>query len=402
MYLASRHKRVIAYTLVLVTGMAYNILQIISYVAKGLNMIIRIQDNHREPARDNTQIDEALQIIQRQQSNIDQLIKDQRQQEQVMERLLALVEKMDGAMSGSSAMNSNSMQNVSLVLNLPEDSQDCNSIVHSLYWTLRNNMNHSQRSVTGGDSGRRVLQLTNAEDNMTRLDSFVQDSCYSFEKVSAMFQCDRCNNKFDKEKRQPLVLSECGHTYCRICIQESSQDRFMCPKCSIISRDLEDLPINRTLYQILDAEGRGEDQGYDPAGSPNSFAAGLPAGEEEEERQAMLEQLRRIRGAESEGEDVPEGADGDGGLSLKNLNVSDDEGGACGFSDAFHTEWDKEWARKKLEEENERDEAEQEEKRQRRLEKRMIRLQRIEQEQLELALALSESLQEAQRVEQES
>ncbi|XP_037775885.1 uncharacterized protein LOC119572970 isoform X3 [Penaeus monodon] len=379
MYLASRHKRVIAYTLVLVTGrMAYNILQIISYVAKGLNMIIRIQDNHREPARDNTQIDEALQIIQRQQSNIDQLIKDQRQQEQVMERLLALVEKMDGAMSGSSAMNSNSMQNVSLVLNLPEDSQDCNSIVHSLYWTLRNNMNHSQRSVTGGDSGRRVLQ------------------------VSAMFQCDRCNNKFDKEKRQPLVLSECGHTYCRICIQESSQDRFMCPKCSIISRDLEDLPINRTLYQILDAEGRGEDQGYDPAGSPNSFAAGLPAGEEEEERQAMLEQLRRIRGAESEGEDVPEGADGDGGLSLKNLNVSDDEGGACGFSDAFHTEWDKEWARKKLEEENERDEAEQEEKRQRRLEKRMIRLQRIEQEQLELALALSESLQEAQRVEQES
>ncbi|XP_063615423.1 E3 ubiquitin-protein ligase makorin-2-like [Penaeus indicus] len=212
-----------------------------------------------------------------------------------------------------------------------------------------------------------------------------------------MFQCDRCNNMFDKKKRQPIVLSGCGHTYCRICIREErSQDRFMCPKCSIISRDLEDMPINRTLYQLLDAEGRGEGQGPVPAGSRDSFAVGLPA-EEEKERKAMLEQLRRIKGGESGGEEVPVAAVGGEGLSLKNLSLSDDEGGACGFSVDFHMDGGKEWTRKKLEEEEETDEEEQ-----RRLMKRMNKLLRKEQEQLELAIALSKSLQEAQPIEKES
>ncbi|XP_047468815.1 uncharacterized protein LOC125025018 isoform X3 [Penaeus chinensis] len=371
-----------------------------------------------------------MEIIRKQQNNMEQLVHDKQQQEQVIERLLTLLEKMNENIGGSSAMNSNSMRNMSLVMNFPENSQDCSAIVQSLYWTLRNAMNHSQRSAVGGDPGMPLLQLPNGED-MTRSDSFVQDSSRSFEQsseadsptappfeasadwdaddafcrkasISSIFQCDRCNNMFDKMKRQPIVLSGCGHTYCRICIwEERSHDRFMCPKCNIISRDLEELPINRTLYQLLDEEGRGEAQGPVPAGSRDSFAVGPPA-EEEKERKAMLEQLRRIRGGESGGEEMPDGAVGVEGLSLKTLSVSDDEGGACGFSDDFYTDGSKEWTRKKLEAEEERDEEEQENKRQRRLRKRMIKIQRLEQEQLELAIALSESLQEAQATEKES
>ncbi|XP_047468814.1 uncharacterized protein LOC125025018 isoform X2 [Penaeus chinensis] len=386
---------------VLVKGKMANILQLMSYVAKGVNMITGIQGIQREAARDNTHMDEVMEIIRKQQNNMEQLVHDKQQQEQVIERLLTLLEKMNENIGGSSAMNSNSMRNMSLVMNFPENSQDCSAIVQSLYWTLRNAMNHSQRSAVGGDPGMPLLQLPNGED-MTRSDSFVQDSSRSFEQISSIFQCDRCNNMFDKMKRQPIVLSGCGHTYCRICIwEERSHDRFMCPKCNIISRDLEELPINRTLYQLLDEEGRGEAQGPVPAGSRDSFAVGPPA-EEEKERKAMLEQLRRIRGGESGGEEMPDGAVGVEGLSLKTLSVSDDEGGACGFSDDFYTDGSKEWTRKKLEAEEERDEEEQENKRQRRLRKRMIKIQRLEQEQLELAIALSESLQEAQATEKES
>lgn len=144
-------------------------------------------------------------------------------------------------------------------------------------------------------------------------------------------------------------------------------------------------------------EGRGESQGRDPEGSADASAAGLsPA--EEEERQAMLEQYRRIKAAESEGkrgEGRPGGGDVDEGPSLKKLSLSDDEDGAWGFSDASYTGDDNEWTRRKLEEEEEekeRDEEEQEKKRRARLRKRMIKLQRIEQEELELALALSQSV----------
>ncbi|XP_063614378.1 uncharacterized protein LOC134787530, partial [Penaeus indicus] len=167
--------------------MSARILEILSLVAKGLNALSRIQGSQPEPARDNTQINEAMEIIRKQQKNIEQLMQDQRQQDQVTEKLLSLLEKMNENINGSSAMNSNNMQNMSLVLNFPEDSEDCSSIVHSLYWTLRNAMNHSQRSVMGGDPGRPLLQLTNDEDNMTRSDSFVQDSPRSFEQSSAAY-----------------------------------------------------------------------------------------------------------------------------------------------------------------------------------------------------------------------
>ncbi|XP_027219986.2 uncharacterized protein [Penaeus vannamei] len=387
--------------------MSFKFMDILSHVTKGLGMIMNMQDTKRIAGRNQGHVDEALQIIRRQQQNIEQLMKDRQQQEMVMERLLNLFEKMDRDATGPSAIDSNRMQNASLVLSFPEDSQDSNSIIQSLYWTLHNAVSHSRGSDAGRGPGRALLQLNNDEDNLSGVDSFGHDSVHSFEQVPVILRCDRCSDKFNQKERQPIVLTGCGHTVCRMCIQkERRQDRFMCSKCSIISRDLEELPVNRTLYEILEEEGRGESQGRDSEGTADASAAGLPPAEEEE-RQAMLEQYRRIKGAESEGkrgEGRPEGGDVDEGLSLKKLSLSDDEDGAWGFSDASYAGDDKEWARRKLEEEEEedRDEEEQEKKRRARLRKRMIKLQRIEQEELELALALSQSLQEAQSADKES
>ncbi|ROT71317.1 kelch motif family protein [Penaeus vannamei] len=214
--------------------MSFKFMDILSHVTKGLGMIMNMQDTQRIAGRNQGHVDEALQIIRRQQQNIEQLMKDRQQQEMVMERLLNLFEKMDRDATGPSAIDSNRMQNASLVLSFPEDSQDSNSIIQSLYWTLHNALN-------------------NDEDNHSGVDSFGHDSVHSFEQVPVILRCDRCSDKFNQKERQPIVLTGCGHTVCRMCIQkERRQDRFMCSKCSIISRDLEDLPVNRTLYEILE------------------------------------------------------------------------------------------------------------------------------------------------------
>jgi hypothetical protein len=48
--------------------------------------------------------------------------------------------------------------------------------------------------------------------------------------MNYMLICDRCEEPFDEEERLPLILSECGHTFCKRCVNELyEEDPRQCP-----------------------------------------------------------------------------------------------------------------------------------------------------------------------------
>ena len=61
--------------------------------------------------------------------------------------------------------------------------------------------------------------------------------------------CPICYNMFNETGNRPISLG-CGHTVCKSCLTSLHQKR--CPfDQSVISRDLEDLPVNFALLQLV-------------------------------------------------------------------------------------------------------------------------------------------------------
>lgn len=58
-------------------------------------------------------------------------------------------------------------------------------------------------------------------------------------------ECEICRYKFNYNKKKPIVLYPCSHTFCHRCI-ESWQDKY-CPTCQV---EIKDSNINWTVLKL--------------------------------------------------------------------------------------------------------------------------------------------------------
>ena len=59
-----------------------------------------------------------------------------------------------------------------------------------------------------------------------------------------MLCCPRCRHKYGKEDRQPMIMPDCGHTYCEYCIAEiltASKKECPAPDCRkpVVTKELD-------------------------------------------------------------------------------------------------------------------------------------------------------------------
>lgn len=71
-----------------------------------------------------------------------------------------------------------------------------------------------------------------------------------------LLKCDRCQNSYDLENRQPLIMPDCGHSYCEYCVAEILTSEKRCPNNScgraVETKDLDRFYKNQQLLTILE------------------------------------------------------------------------------------------------------------------------------------------------------
>jgi len=73
--------------------------------------------------------------------------------------------------------------------------------------------------------------------------------------------CSICKCEYDQSIKVPRVLTNCGHTYCQMCIlkllnnnTENSENKLVCPEDNILYTDItsnEVFPINLKIINML-------------------------------------------------------------------------------------------------------------------------------------------------------
>ena len=65
-----------------------------------------------------------------------------------------------------------------------------------------------------------------------------------------ILKCKICLNKYNINTNEPLIL-KCGHTYCKACISEKSND-ISCPLCGIhVSFNIESCAVNAVVVEMI-------------------------------------------------------------------------------------------------------------------------------------------------------
>ncbi len=80
--------------------------------------------------------------------------------------------------------------------------------------------------------------------------------------------CPVCFNEFDENVRRPISLG-CGHTVCKMCLRQLHQKQCPFDQTEIV-RDIEELPANYALLQLVGVEIGGHQQEQ----LPNSIISG--------------------------------------------------------------------------------------------------------------------------------
>ncbi len=60
--------------------------------------------------------------------------------------------------------------------------------------------------------------------------------------------CQLCQSRFDLFEKVPLLLGDCGHTFCSCCIRESSTGGFTCPVDGIYYEKPSAFKTNKFIY----------------------------------------------------------------------------------------------------------------------------------------------------------
>lgn len=70
--------------------------------------------------------------------------------------------------------------------------------------------------------------------------------------------CNRCGEDYNLAERQPVILPDCGHTFCEYCIADllsTEEDKRLCgnPSCMkpVVTTDLERFFKNEALLAML-------------------------------------------------------------------------------------------------------------------------------------------------------
>jgi hypothetical protein len=65
-----------------------------------------------------------------------------------------------------------------------------------------------------------------------------------------ILKCKICLNKYNINNNEPLIL-KCGHTYCKACISDKSNDT-SCPLCGIhVSFNIELCAVNAVVVEMI-------------------------------------------------------------------------------------------------------------------------------------------------------
>lgn len=75
---------------------------------------------------------------------------------------------------------------------------------------------------------------------------------------SQLSKCSICFNIFNDKERNPIMLINCGHTYCEICLQKmynKIQKEIFCPECKLPTKvpkkNVKNLPKNRLALDLI-------------------------------------------------------------------------------------------------------------------------------------------------------
>ena len=90
---------------------------------------------------------------------------------------------------------------------------------------------------------------------------------YNNNKMNFILTCERCEEKFNEENRAPVILPDCGHTFCEYCIADilSDYEKF-CPNCNteIKTTDPAKYIKNHKILAILLKKDSPDGGLYDP------------------------------------------------------------------------------------------------------------------------------------------
>lgn len=71
--------------------------------------------------------------------------------------------------------------------------------------------------------------------------------------------CERCTEKFNGENRTPVILPDCGHTYCEYCVADLlAEQEKICPMCQTVIKTTDPGKFikNQKIIAIIE---RGKD-----------------------------------------------------------------------------------------------------------------------------------------------
>lgn len=67
--------------------------------------------------------------------------------------------------------------------------------------------------------------------------------------------CPICYESFDDKDRIPVLLDQCGHSFCRSCLKAGGSSINRCPQCrQSITKSISNLKTNHALVEALDVE----------------------------------------------------------------------------------------------------------------------------------------------------
>ncbi|XP_047469227.1 uncharacterized protein LOC125025297 [Penaeus chinensis] len=97
-----------------------------------------------------------------------------------------------------------------------------------------------RRNVLPGERSRNADESPDDPDN-------------SDEEIPAGIQCAVCLRKYNTLERRPTILTHCGHTFCRKCLEtEDSLGFFKCPTCRQQDDRFWRLPTNYAVMSLLE------------------------------------------------------------------------------------------------------------------------------------------------------
>lgn len=67
--------------------------------------------------------------------------------------------------------------------------------------------------------------------------------------MNYLLTCDSCKEEFDEEERMPMILSECGHTFCKSCIMDiiENEEEKLCPECGSKIRETSEGKLRKNI-----------------------------------------------------------------------------------------------------------------------------------------------------------